>query len=85
MMYRPIHILCRALPPLLRQPAFAILPAGLLTPAGHFTGCEQPVHNRSFQAMTINRKVSLFPLVKKTKRIVIIFDIIVIYEVLHIP
>ena len=66
MMYRPIHILCRALPPLLRQPAFAILPAGFLAPAGHFTGCEQPVHNRSFQAMTINRKVSLFFITKKS-------------------
>ena len=46
MIHRPIHILCRALPPLLRQPAFAILPAGFLAPAGHFTGCEQPAHNR---------------------------------------
>ena len=36
----------QSLAPLLRQPAFAILPAGLLAPAGHFTGCEQPAHNR---------------------------------------
>ena len=37
----------QSLAPMLRQPALATLPAGLLAPAGHFTGCEQPAHNRS--------------------------------------
>jgi len=36
----------QSLAPALRQPALATLPAGFLAPAGHFTGCKQPAHNR---------------------------------------
>ena len=36
----------QSLAPMLRQSALATLPADLLAPAGRFTGCEQPAHNR---------------------------------------
>ena len=58
----------QSLAPSLRQPSLASLPAGLLAPAGHFTGCEQPVHNRRFSTPTIIEANSLVLVVSKATK-----------------